>query len=117
MDNSDKLSSWKEIANYLDVEIRTCQRWEQEAGLPVHRYTDTPRSRVFTTKKELDKWLDRSGKPENGAKQVPGGVLKGSIILALLIIVVISVLFIANKNDDRNPTEFRIINQDLVILN
>ncbi len=117
MGKSDKLSSWKEIANYLDVEIRTCQRWEQESGLPVHRYTDTPRSRVFTTKNELDMWLNRSEKSLDKTKRLPGGILKGSIIVALLFVVVILIYFIANRHDDENPNNFKIINGELVITN
>ncbi|PYT73396.1 MAG: hypothetical protein DMG42_12615 [Acidobacteria bacterium] len=31
------LDSWKEIAAYLDREVRTVQRWEKKEGLPVHR--------------------------------------------------------------------------------
>ncbi len=31
------LSSWKEIANYLKIRVRTAQRWEEKLGLPFHR--------------------------------------------------------------------------------
>jgi len=34
---SDLLDSWKEIARYLNRDIRTIQRWEHTKGLPVHR--------------------------------------------------------------------------------
>src|SRR5439155_22306038 len=32
-----ELSSWKEIAEYLNVSIRTAQAWERSRGMPVHR--------------------------------------------------------------------------------
>ena len=32
---NDRLDSWKEIATYLKKEVRTVQRWEKSAGLPV----------------------------------------------------------------------------------
>lgn len=32
-----ELTSWKEIADYLGVNIRTAQKWEKERGLPVRR--------------------------------------------------------------------------------
>ncbi len=51
------LSSWKEIAAYLDCDIRTCHRWEKEYGLPIHRLSESSKARVFTTKEELDEWL------------------------------------------------------------
>jgi hypothetical protein len=33
----DRLESWKEIAAYLQRDIRTVQRWERLNGLPVYR--------------------------------------------------------------------------------
>jgi hypothetical protein len=35
--NGKRLESWKEIAAYLNREVRTAMRWEKERGLPVHR--------------------------------------------------------------------------------
>lgn len=31
------LDTWKEIAVYLNRDLRTVKRWEQSRGLPVHR--------------------------------------------------------------------------------
>ncbi|MGB6340862.1 MAG: hypothetical protein WBF32_13900, partial [Candidatus Aminicenantaceae bacterium] len=53
------LSSWKEIAVYLDCDIRTGQRWEKKFGLPVYRVDEESGSRVYTYKDELDEWLKR----------------------------------------------------------
>jgi Tol biopolymer transport system component len=50
------LNSWKEIAAYLDREIRTIQRWEKEEGLPVHRLRHTKRGSVYAFRRELDAW-------------------------------------------------------------
>jgi hypothetical protein len=52
------LESWKEIAVYLDRSVKTCQRWEIELGLPVHRLGDGIQGRVFAETKELDAWLN-----------------------------------------------------------
>ena len=54
-----ELSSWKEIAAYLGVGLRTAQNWEQERALPVHRLPGG-RGRVIATVAELDAWK-RSG--------------------------------------------------------
>ena len=54
-----ELSSWKEIAAYLGVGLRTAQIWEQERALPVHRLPGG-RGRVIATVAELDAWK-RSG--------------------------------------------------------
>lgn len=54
--NQGLLSSWKEIASYLDCDARTCRRWEREFGLPVHRMEGAAKSRVFAYKDEVDAW-------------------------------------------------------------
>ncbi len=51
------LNSWKEIAAYLGHSVRTLQRWEREAGLPVHRPYRRKRSSVVALKSEIDAWL------------------------------------------------------------
>jgi tetratricopeptide (TPR) repeat protein len=52
------LESWKEIAAHLNRNIRTCQMWEREMGLPIHRLDGSPKARVFAYRDELDRWLD-----------------------------------------------------------
>jgi hypothetical protein len=49
------LSSWKEIAYYLGVNVRTAQKWERRRGLPVRRMAGA-RSRVSTDAASLDAW-------------------------------------------------------------
>ena len=51
------LDSWKEISAYLNRSVMTCQRWERQLNLPVHRLDGTPRARVFAYPDELDRWL------------------------------------------------------------
>ncbi len=50
------LNSWKEIAAYLDRDVRTVMRWERTRGLPVHRLPGGPKSAVYALKSELDSW-------------------------------------------------------------
>ena len=50
-----ELTSWKEIATYLDVSVRTAQMWEAQRGLPVRRMPG-PRGRVLSSTEELDLW-------------------------------------------------------------
>jgi len=52
----DRLDSWKEIAAYLKRGVRTVQRWEHTAGLPVHRLAPDRQGSVFAYKTELDAW-------------------------------------------------------------
>ena len=55
MTNNERLDSWKEIAAYLKRGVRTVQRWERVAGLPVRRVPST-RGAVYAFRAELDQW-------------------------------------------------------------
>jgi tetratricopeptide (TPR) repeat protein/TolB-like protein len=68
------LDSWKEIAAYLKRDVRTCQRWERELGLPVHRLDESPRARVFAYKDEIDAWREKGF-------DKPHGPIKGLVDL------------------------------------
>lgn len=52
----ERLENWKEIAQYLRRSVRTVQRWEAEAGLPVHRLNHDQRSSVYAYSDELETW-------------------------------------------------------------
>lgn len=58
---SERLDSWKEIAVYLKRGVRTVQRWEQTADLPVHRLAHDKRGMVFAYKPEIDAWWAAQG--------------------------------------------------------
>ena len=51
------LSGWKEIANYLGKGVRTVQRYERHAGLPVRRPAGKSAGSVVATRAELDAWV------------------------------------------------------------
>lgn len=51
------LTSWKEISLYLGKGIRTVQRWEREAGLPVRRQAAPKHRAVLALPEELDTWV------------------------------------------------------------
>jgi Tol biopolymer transport system component len=57
------LDSWKEIAAYLDRDVRTVQRWEKKEGLPVHRQIHEKLGTVYAYRSEIDAWwTERSAK-------------------------------------------------------
>ncbi len=62
------LQSWKEIAVYLDRDVRTCRRWETQLGLPVHRLDGSPTARVFAYKDEIDGWRQAKVLEHDAAK-------------------------------------------------
>ena len=59
-----KLDSWKEIADFLNREVRTVQRWERSEGLPVRRHAHTNKSSVYAYASELERWL-KNRQPKN----------------------------------------------------
>lgn len=54
---STALSSWKEIAHYVGKGVRTVQRWEREAGLPVRRQHGEGKGKVLAFPQEIDGWM------------------------------------------------------------
>jgi len=51
------IKSWKDIASYLGVGIRTAQRWTRERGLPVKQPGAARRTAVLAISDEIDRWL------------------------------------------------------------
>ena len=56
MGEPERLSSWKEIAAYLDVSVRTAQRWERTENLPARRHRHAALGSVYAYRSELDAW-------------------------------------------------------------
>lgn len=61
------LTSWKEIGQYLGKGVRTVQRWEREAGLPVRRQTEPSPHTVIAISDELDGWARSRTRGPTGA--------------------------------------------------
>ena len=71
---TDRLSSWKAIATYLNCSVRTVRRWERTEGLPVHRHVHQKLGRVFALRTEVDAWRQtRALNPEpcSGSASTP----------------------------------------------
>ncbi|MDX2181534.1 MAG: hypothetical protein SFV18_18210 [Bryobacteraceae bacterium] len=61
--------SWKGIANYLKVSVRTAQEYEKHHGLPIHRLRGLVKSRVWAVPSELDAWKNHL--PARGLQEIP----------------------------------------------
>lgn len=81
--DSRVLNSWKEIASFFDVSVRTAQRWEKSAGLPVYRQ-DMGRPIAYV--EELKQWQDERAGKQNSAESRRSIrlVLAGSMVIFLL---------------------------------
>jgi hypothetical protein len=66
----DRLDSWKEIAAFLQRDVRTVQRWEKHAGLPVHRHAEARLRTAFAYRSELEAWW--RAQPAAMADEPPG---------------------------------------------
>lgn len=92
------LESWKEIAEYLHVTVRTAQRWRDE-GLPVHYLGTGPKARLVAYSDELDEWI-RSGRYKNaGSREMPRsshfpGWLVPALLSALLLVLILGGLWL-----------------------
>lgn len=68
-EQAPRLDSWKEIAEYLDRDVRTAMRWAKSHGLPVRRVAGGKGRSVFAFTGEIDSWL--AGQPPEGAAEAP----------------------------------------------
>lgn len=106
--NKTKFDSWKEISCYLDRHITTCQRWEEEFGLPVHRFDGSSRARVFAFKEEIDIWLkEREGKRKKSFK---------SLFIMILFSTTIALLLLTLIKPSSRAADFKIQGSKLIIL-
>lgn len=83
------LRSWKEIAAYLGVTVRTAQLWERQRGLPVRRLPGG-RGGVSASTVELDEWRESPGgavEEPMPAAAAPSRRLKMGLAAVALVIV------------------------------
>lgn len=88
-----RLDGWKDIADYLGRDIRTCQRWALKLGLPVHRIdSESSRAKVFAFQSEIEEWLKTRGRNnlEAAGKSVlirpsPRTLILGALLLGLAV--------------------------------
>ena len=62
-----QLNSWKEIAAFLQKDVRTVQRWEKNERLPVHRKPHDKLSSVYAYESELEAWWGQGSHPLTSA--------------------------------------------------
>ena len=94
MEQKDILNSWKEISDYLDRNVRTCQRWKIELALPVHRIDkNSQHSKVFAYKSEIDQWLKEKAESKE-IKKTSFLEYRWSVISLTSVLGLLSVIFL-----------------------
>ena len=56
VENVGRLDSWKEIALYVNRNVRTVQRWETLEAMPIHRQFHQKSGSVHAFKAEINAW-------------------------------------------------------------
>jgi len=101
----DRLQSWKEIAAYLNRDVRTVQRWERQFGLPVYRNPDQKRSAVHALRHELDVWLAEThvARENNGASPHARWDLRVAAAAGLVLVLVAAAVVLTRSGDGGTP--------------
>jgi TolB-like protein/Flp pilus assembly protein TadD len=116
---NDRLDSWKEIAAYLNKEVRTVQRWEKNWGLPVRRLAQGKQGTVFAYKLDLDAWWresqtkleDEDDRPdartgaESDGSGAPGSVVGSGISGSNVVVLASAADRIERDRPDRDRSE------------
>ena len=109
----DRLESWKDIATYLDKDVRTVQRWEEDAGLPVSRPSQGKIRNVYASRSELDAWRNHPGVPPDAgdaghilesAPLVPAAPRRWDRLVAGAGVVLVAVAVGASIWPERTPS-------------
>jgi len=91
-----ELQSWKEVASFLGISVRTAQKWETDLGLPIHRLGSGPGSRVTAFSDELEEWklrvANETAERKTSQKDEPG---KSGHLLPWLIALAVAAVLIA----------------------
>jgi hypothetical protein len=120
--DDERLDGWKEIGDYLKRDVRSCIRWEQNLGLPVHRIDeDSPRSKVFALRSEIDHWLLRHNFDD--VRERPkmrfhfwGNATAPVLIIGLLGIIVVIIALAADRRSFRGHSNSAKMNPSYCIL-
>jgi len=120
LNRDNLLRSWKEISAHLGCDIRTCHRWEQKLGMPVHRIeAGETKSPVFAYKDELDRWFRETftnsshARTESGTKRSP---LKWAAAAVVVLGLAGAAYLVWGRRPPRQPADFAIEGSVLVVL-
>ncbi|HMA54399.1 MAG TPA: VCBS repeat-containing protein, partial [Acidobacteriota bacterium] len=111
------LTSWKEIAAYLDRDVRTCVRWEQRYGLPVHRLERDSKAKVFAYKDQIDEWLAKRSAVEPARTERKGilrFLLRPVPLVFALVVIAAAAYFLFFR--PTGPADFHIRGSELIVV-
>lgn len=111
----NRLESWKEIAEFFNVSVRTVQGWEVERALPVHRNPGA-RGRVWAEEAELRAWLtaQESTPPLEPARPSRRYLLPGLLVGGLVVIALLA--FVALRRPTGTPASVKTEGLSLIVF-
>jgi hypothetical protein len=83
----ESLASWKEIADYLGVAVRTAQKWEFERNLPV-RHLPGLKGRVSADRTELEQWRQQAAQRPPWHRRI--GFLRDYAAVTTMLLTMVS---------------------------
>ena len=114
-DAQHEFGSWKEIAEYLGITVRTAQKWEAERGLPVRRLPGL-KGRVSADRAELDRWREATlGKSGWWASLTALRLYAAAATALLLVCASIFVGLYFGGNRKGPPSRFRLDSKVLTV--
>ncbi len=110
-----ELTSWKEIADYLQVSVRTAQNWERERNLPVRRMAGA-KGRVHADPVKLAVWKATQLRPAHW-HQNPRFLTRYAAVVTVLLVLLggyrLMDTVLANRRGV--PALFRVEFQALIV--
>lgn len=106
------LSTWKEIAEYLGVNVRTAQKWEQWRGLPVRRLPGG-RGRVLADVRELDAWMKSATPADRPDTHGGRGLLWAGSVAVLVLLLIGGALALFQRSG--TPARLKVDGNALVV--
>jgi hypothetical protein len=116
------LHSWKEVAAFLGATVRSVQRWEKTAGLPVHRQGGGLKTRVYAYSDQLERWRESGQVATSEREPAPVPVLRRRWLhIAILgIAVLAAIAFLVWRGDMARrggvPAMWRLENSTLTVM-
>ena len=111
-----QLTSWKEIAGYLHVAVRTAQAWERKKGLPV-LHMNGKKGRVIADPEELDRWKQSVSHRNRWFSNLRSLKFYVALLTALLIgAVVYESIRLMRDFRDNSPVRSHSEQQPLVVV-
>lgn len=123
-DKAKLLQSWKEIAGFFEVTVRTVQNWEEERALPVHRMPGA-KGRVYAYVDELEAWRQQTEGARSTVDAAPVQTVQQAVpttyrtrlmlaVAACLILAVAGLFWVLRPRS--NPNLCRIEGRTLVVF-